>query len=367
MGRSVALTVDPARHAERILAAAQANLQAGAFGKALDLLAMAETGPLDNFASARVDLLRGQIAFASGPGSDAPPLLLTAAKRLEPLNVDLARETYLSAWMAALFAGRLAGAGDLLEACRAVRALPPPAEPPRTVDLMLDGLALIVTSTSLSPCGPLDTFRGVCGLVEGLAYGRGDRCACRVEGFGIAEGAGEYEGSLESGDHRDGEAAGGRLAETMPSEENGSTGDPVGEDVGGGLSQMVIGAGHLQGDGGDRAGVGVVAGRQVLGGQREGVRDRGLQVLVGIEDRVDEVTVERPGGADHLLGQLLLAAGKEVVERAELGPGRRRDLLHARAGVAVAPEHLRTCVLDAVPGMHCGLRVIVLLERFIKY
>jgi DNA-binding CsgD family transcriptional regulator len=143
--RSVALTVDPARHAERILAAAQANLQAGAFGKALELLATAETGPLDDFASARVDLLRGQIVFASGRGSDAPALLLKAAKRLEPLNVDLARETYLSAWMAALFAGRLAGAGDLLEVCRAARALPPPAEPPRTVDLVLDGLALIVT------------------------------------------------------------------------------------------------------------------------------------------------------------------------------------------------------------------------------
>jgi DNA-binding CsgD family transcriptional regulator len=92
-----------------------------------------------------VDLLRGQVVFASGLGSDAPPLLLKAAKRLEPLNVDLARETYLSAWMAALFAGRLAGAGDLLEVCRAARALPPPAHPPRTVDLVLDGLALIVT------------------------------------------------------------------------------------------------------------------------------------------------------------------------------------------------------------------------------
>src|SRR4029434_2385671 len=105
----------------------------------------AAAGPLDEFASARVDLLRGQITFASGLGNDASPLLLKAAKRLEPLDLDLARETYLSAWMAALFAGRLAGAGDLLEVCRAARALPPPAGAPRTVDLVLDGLALIVT------------------------------------------------------------------------------------------------------------------------------------------------------------------------------------------------------------------------------
>jgi DNA-binding CsgD family transcriptional regulator len=143
--RSVLLTADPARHADRILAAAQASLQAGAFGKALELLAAAEAGPLDELASARVDLLRGQIAFASGMGSDAPSLLLKAAKRIEPLNLDLARDIYLDAWAAASFAGRLAGAGDMLEVSRAVRALPPPANQPRPVDMALDGLALRVT------------------------------------------------------------------------------------------------------------------------------------------------------------------------------------------------------------------------------
>ncbi len=142
--RSVLLTVDPARRAERTLAAAQANMRAGAFGKALELLVTAEAGPLDEFASARVDLLRGQLAFASGPGSDAPPLLLKAAKRLESLDLELARETYLSAWMAALFAGRFAGAGDLLEVSRAARGLRP-ADRPRPVDLVLDGLTLLVT------------------------------------------------------------------------------------------------------------------------------------------------------------------------------------------------------------------------------
>ena len=74
--RSVLLTADPARHAERILAAARAS----AFGKALELLATADAGPLDEFQHARVDLLRGQIAFASRRGSDAPPLLLKAAQ-----------------------------------------------------------------------------------------------------------------------------------------------------------------------------------------------------------------------------------------------------------------------------------------------
>ncbi len=140
----MALTADPARRAERTLAAAQASLQAGAFDKALELLGAAESGPLDEFASARVDLLRGQIAFASGLGSDAPPLLLKAAKRLEPLNLDLARETYLSAWMAALFAGRFASAGDLMEVSRAARSLCT-VHSPRPVALVLDALTLLVT------------------------------------------------------------------------------------------------------------------------------------------------------------------------------------------------------------------------------
>src|SRR6185437_2905650 len=144
--RSVLLTAEPARQAERTLAAAQASMQAGAFGKALELLAAAEAGPLDEFVNARVDLLRGQIAFASGLGSDAPPLLLKAAKRLEPLNRELARDTYLSAWMEAAFAGHLAGASDLLEVSRAARALPQPKQPPHPLDLLLDGYALLVTN-----------------------------------------------------------------------------------------------------------------------------------------------------------------------------------------------------------------------------
>ena len=140
--QAVLLTADPAHHADRTLAAAQANMHAGAFAKALELLVTAEVGPMDELQRAQVDLLRGQIVFALGLGSNAPPLLLAAAKRLESLDLELARETYLSAWMAALFAGRLAGTGDLLEVSRAVRALPPLAHPPRPVDLVLNGLAI---------------------------------------------------------------------------------------------------------------------------------------------------------------------------------------------------------------------------------
>jgi DNA-binding CsgD family transcriptional regulator len=143
--RSVALTLDPARRADRALAAAQANLHAGAFDAALGLLATAEAGALGELQRARAELLRGQVAFASSVGSDAPPLLLKAAKRLERLDVALARETYLDAWGAALFAGRLANAGDLLEVSRAARTVPDSPDPPGPSDLLLDGLAVLIT------------------------------------------------------------------------------------------------------------------------------------------------------------------------------------------------------------------------------
>ena len=146
--RATELTLEPARRAERALAAAQAKFQAGAFDAALVLVAVAEPGPLDELQRARVELLRGQIAFASSRGSDAPPalpLLLAAARQFEPLDVRLARETYLEALSAALLAGRLALDGSVREVAAAARAAPRPPRPARAPDLLLDGLALVIT------------------------------------------------------------------------------------------------------------------------------------------------------------------------------------------------------------------------------
>jgi DNA-binding CsgD family transcriptional regulator len=144
--RATALTLEPSRRARRALAAAQAKHLAGAPDAALDLLAMAKAGPLDELARARVDLLRAQIAAASRVGSDAPSPLLKAAHRLEPVDVALARDTYLEAISAAQFAGPLARGGGLLEAAAAARAARAPAGPPRPVDLLLDGLATWFTA-----------------------------------------------------------------------------------------------------------------------------------------------------------------------------------------------------------------------------
>jgi DNA-binding CsgD family transcriptional regulator len=143
--RAVELTSEPARRAERGLAAAEASFQAGAFHAALQLLTTAETSLLDGFQSARASLLRGHVAVVSFYGNEAAPLLLEAARRLEPFDLSLARRAYLTAWAAAVTANHLGGAEVLLEICHAARALPPLPADPHPLDLVLDGLAMLIT------------------------------------------------------------------------------------------------------------------------------------------------------------------------------------------------------------------------------
>jgi DNA-binding CsgD family transcriptional regulator len=139
--RAAELTPDPKLRAQRALAAAQSKHQAGASDAALRLLAMAEAGPLDELDRARAQLLHAQITFATTRGRDAPPLLLAAAKRLEPLDPTLSRETYLEAFAAAFSADRLARGGDAREVAAAVLAAD--WEPSTGAsDMLLDGLAL---------------------------------------------------------------------------------------------------------------------------------------------------------------------------------------------------------------------------------
>ncbi len=144
--RAVALTDDPARRAERALAAAQASLGSGAFDRARELLDIAHAGPLDDLGRARIDLLRAEIVFAQTRGPDAPQLLLQAARKLAPLDARLCRNTYLDAWGAALFAGHLASAGGgLLDVSCAAATAPEPVGRVLPCDLLLDGLALLFT------------------------------------------------------------------------------------------------------------------------------------------------------------------------------------------------------------------------------
>jgi DNA-binding CsgD family transcriptional regulator len=143
--RSVALTPEPARRADRALAAAHAHLHAGAFEAGLGMLAEAEADAVDDLQRARVEQLRGQINRASTSGGEAPALLLRAATRLGPLDGRLAREACLEAWGAALVAGRLANpGGHLLDVSGAARSSVPVAKDPAPGDHLLDGLATVI-------------------------------------------------------------------------------------------------------------------------------------------------------------------------------------------------------------------------------
>jgi len=154
LDRAAQLSLDPAPQARRALAAAQAKYLAGAPEAAGRLLLTAEAGPLGELERSQVDMIRAQIAYSQNRGRDAPALLLRAARRLEPLDLRMARQTYLDAVLAGHFAGRLAP-GSLREAAQAARRVPPApgpavagtpaAGPAAASDLLLDGLATALT------------------------------------------------------------------------------------------------------------------------------------------------------------------------------------------------------------------------------
>jgi DNA-binding CsgD family transcriptional regulator len=142
LGRAAMLTIDPVRRSERALAAAAAHVQAGALDAAREMLSIAEPQSLNDFQQARIDVIRAELAFVESRGGDAPALLLKAARRLEPIDIELARATYLQALYAAMFAGPLALGGEVPEVASAAAAAPRPQRV-RAPDLFLDGLAAL--------------------------------------------------------------------------------------------------------------------------------------------------------------------------------------------------------------------------------
>jgi DNA-binding CsgD family transcriptional regulator len=141
--RAAELTPDPVRRSRRALAAAQVKHQAGAAEGARRLLGLAQAG-LDELGRGRAELLRARLTADAGRSRDALPLLVKAARRLEPMHPGLARQAYRDAFWAALTSGRRPG-GDMLEIAAAARAARRRSGPPRPGDLLLDGLAILLT------------------------------------------------------------------------------------------------------------------------------------------------------------------------------------------------------------------------------
>jgi DNA-binding CsgD family transcriptional regulator len=144
--RAALLTPDGSRRANRTLAAAKAKRDAGALDAALRLLCTIESEPASELRGALTERLRGSIAFDQRRGEVAAEHLLDAAQRLEPFAPRLARDTYLEALAAAIWASGANGQELINKAAAAARAAPPAAECPRTADLILDALATRVTA-----------------------------------------------------------------------------------------------------------------------------------------------------------------------------------------------------------------------------
>ncbi len=141
--RAAELTPDPGRRSRRALAAAQVKHQAGAAEGARRLLGLAQAGPLDELGRGQAELLCARLTADAG-GQDALPLLVMAARQLQPLHRGLARQACRDAFWVALTSGRRPGS-DMLETAEVARATRRGSGPPRPGDLLLDGLARLFT------------------------------------------------------------------------------------------------------------------------------------------------------------------------------------------------------------------------------
>jgi DNA-binding CsgD family transcriptional regulator len=142
--RSVTLTPHPPHRTRRSIRAAEAKMAAGEFADASALLSAAELGPSDELERAKIELLHARLSFAADRGNQALPLLLAAGRRLESLDSDIARDAYLDALSAAMFAGRMAIGPDASHVASAVRQARLPVTPSRR-DQLLEGLAMLYT------------------------------------------------------------------------------------------------------------------------------------------------------------------------------------------------------------------------------
>jgi DNA-binding CsgD family transcriptional regulator len=147
--RAATLTADPTLKARRALAGAEAKHAAGAHDAALELLALAEAGPLDERQNARAEWLRADILSVQSPGGDAEParLLLSAANRLDAFDPALAQHAYIHAVISAKYSGTAEARAMLEEMLRRREAARTPlsAPPRRASELFLTGWALLLT------------------------------------------------------------------------------------------------------------------------------------------------------------------------------------------------------------------------------
>lgn len=170
LSKAATLTPDPGRRAERALASAHLNLMVGSTDEALALLSTAETAPLDEDARARLDLVKIQLDYATGHDADDAHRLLAVAKRLEPIDADLAIQTYMEAFGIAVIAGGLDDGVDVTAIATAAEAASglPSSPQGHLRKLLLDGATRLVRAGYAAGTGRLaDALAGCRVTIDG--------------------------------------------------------------------------------------------------------------------------------------------------------------------------------------------------------
>jgi DNA-binding CsgD family transcriptional regulator len=143
--RAAELTPQGSYRTERMLAAAVAELTAGAPSSARVLLNEAAGQLAEPLARGQAQRLDGRLRFALGSGGEAPSVLLQAARVFGPLDPGRARETLLEALQVALYAGRTAIGVGVAEVARAMSQAPVVPQPGSAIpELLLNGYAAVL-------------------------------------------------------------------------------------------------------------------------------------------------------------------------------------------------------------------------------
>jgi DNA-binding CsgD family transcriptional regulator len=162
------LTSDARRRATLTIASAESKYDAGTLPQASALLDRLDPASLDEADRAHLDLIQARILFTAGGSGETVVLMAKAAKRLEAIDVDLARATYLHAFSAGTFLGRDVTLDQWLDLGRAASAVTSPAGPANARDMLLDGLALQFTAGYTQSLVPLRQALGT--LAAGHQY-----------------------------------------------------------------------------------------------------------------------------------------------------------------------------------------------------
>jgi DNA-binding CsgD family transcriptional regulator len=170
--RATELTPDLATRRARALDAAEAQFEAADIDAAYRLALTAETGATDGKHRARLALLHARLVFARHRSGEAAELFLEAARRLQPLDPERAREACVEALAAAIFAGRLQGGVSVRDVAEFARALPRSTGAPSSKELLLEAVSTRLTAGYAPALKPLlDAMRA---LRDDAEHGHGD-------------------------------------------------------------------------------------------------------------------------------------------------------------------------------------------------